>query len=659
MRLRSTIALLAFAVAACGGKRGSGPPRPPPPMTAERLDDLASLAIGSPLDPGRRQTVLAQLRSGALSIDRFADELVHDPQFSREIAPHLLLGYLETGPYSFVIFTLIKDQIDGQTVYFQSRAGGARTKCTLAQTVEVAPWWDLTTKVRVCPADYQPTALRTKDGSSCSGITGGGATTFECGCGPNLINCTPDPEAMQKSFLQETIGTIAHVVEHDLPLATVATTNYSFRDRNVAYAYERDHVYQGKIAHVPDLSSWPVEGKWAPRDEDWPGAHAGILTNRQFLWMTDGPRDRMRLYYERFWCKVPTSFGVDVDVFRKLVHGVADLRNRGARWQQLAAQPGCTECHARMDYGMQFFAGYPSAFIAVTGTPETSRHSEVGALYADNIHDERGKGTLTPHRFAELLVSQPEFGDCMVDHVERHVLGVATDDERAELRATFERTGQLRPLFATALRQYAARPVAPEPAPPVVKLAGRDTRDGRRALPDRLVAMLDDHCAECHGDRGDPIGFLADLDRTRALDRGRLMTMANVIASGLMPKNRPMAPADRRAVLVELAELLAPDAAWARDALGYWTGRDFMPSRIHHIRALRNRMLAGVPAGAKDETNVRALVDFSLERELLVATPGAVMEMAKLAASACAHVAPDQRLACYVEALRPEVAKAE
>lgn len=656
-----TIAVVVAQLAACKSKGPAPAAAPPPELTAERLDDLTSLAIGRTLEPARRAETLARLKAGSLTIDALIDELLRDPSFARETVPHLLLGWLDFGPYSFIIYPLYKEEIDGVPVYYQARVAGARRKCKLSETIDVHPWWDLASTVKVCPADHQPTALTTKDGNVCSGITAGGAGDFACGCGPNLINCTNDPVAMQRSFHQETVRTIAYVVENDMPVKELFTTPYSFRDRNVAYAYERDRVYQGKLREVPDLGAWPTEGKWAPREEDWPGAHAGILTNRQLLYMTDGPRDRMRLFYDRFWCKVPTSFGVEIEVFRKLVHGTADLRNRGAGWQQLAAQPGCTECHARMDYGMQFFAGYPSAFTAVTGTPQTSRHAERGPLYGDDIEDKRGEAQLTPRAFGEHLVSQPEFADCMVEHVERHVLGTATPDERAELQRAFATTERLTPVFAIALRQFAARTTSPAKryeAPPAVAPAHRARPDGTLALGDRLVRILDEQCGHCHDDAGDPLGIFADLEARRALPRDQLLSIGNVVASGLMPKNEPITPAARRELLQELVRALAPDPAWAREALAYWHGDMFHPSRIQHIGALRRRMLAEAP-GAQDDTNVRSLVDHSLERDLLDLTPAAVMEIGKLSVKMCAHVDEAQRFDCYLRLTRPDVARVE
>ena len=651
----TSLRLLCLAAVACS-PAASDPAPASPTWSDERFDDMTALALGRTLDPPTRAQTLAALRTGKLTLEQYIDTLVRDPAMSREIVPHMILGWLDFGPYSFILPVLQKDEIDGVAVYRLKTRGNLPGKpCKASEAVDVAPWWDLKTTIKVCPVDYQPTALVTKDGNVCTGASALSDPGFICGCGPNLINCTIDPMGMGKSFHQETTRTIAHVVENDLPFKQVLLTPYSFRDRNVAFAYERDHVYQGRIAKVPDLSRWPVEGKWAPRVEDWPGAHAGILTNRQFLWMSDGPRDRMRQIFERFWCTVPTSFGVDIETFRGIVHGATDLRYRGERWKQIAAQDGCTKCHARMDYGMQFFSGYPAISTAVTAIPGAARPKERGAFYGEDLDDKRGEGNLTARNFAELLVAQPEFSNCMVEHVEKHVLGMATPDERAELVRVFQKTERMRPLFATALRLYMTRqPAVAEPAaaPRAAKPTGASV-----PLGDGAVRALEEACGDCHsGD--DKLGFLAKLGETRHLDRERLILMGNVISAGLMPKNEPLVPAARRALLAHIAESVAPDDAWARDALAYWAGDNYVPSRVHHIGALRARILAELP-GAKDDTNPRALVDQTFERGLLVMTPAYVMEMSKLAIKACAHVAEADRLDCYRKATRPDVARAE
>src|SRR5205814_291138 len=87
--------------------------------------------------------------------------------------------------------------------------------------------------------------------------------------------------------------------------------------------------------------------------------------------------------------------------------GVTNLR-QGDGWKKLAHMPLCTDCHARLDYGWQFFTGTPDiTFGQLSYVP--SLHPESGPLYVRDADDSRGEGPLTPLGFAKLATQQPEF----------------------------------------------------------------------------------------------------------------------------------------------------------------------------------------------------------------------------------------------------------
>jgi hypothetical protein len=669
MKFRFNVLIVSFSMlAACGGQKLSrerearaAPPASnnAPPITAERLDDLTALAIGTALEPGRRTAILQQLASGSLTIENYVKDLLQRPAFSREMVPHVVLGVANSPPGNYKLAPLSTKQIEGVPVYY------SKTPCTLADTVDVHPWWDLSTTVKVCSANYQPKALKTRGGVVCTGVKA--SPSAECGCGPNLISCTKDEAHFSEvadSLYRETADTISYIVDHDLPFKEVFTTKYSFRDRNVEYIYARDRIYRdqiypGAISQVPDLTSWPKDGQWAPRNEIWPGEHSGILTNRQMAWMSDGPRDRMRLFYSRGWCVEPSSFGVDVDVFRKTLRGVKDMRFKAEGWQRLAAQPGCTTCHARMDYGMQTFTGYPGGSESLTVTPEKSQHKKMGLIYGKDINDPRGEIPLTPQGFGEFLVAQEEFRDCMVQRVERHVLGTATSSERAELSKQFQKTGTIRSLFEKALLQY-AKQASPVPAaapkfneqitPHLEPIIG-----DRVPVSDRLIALATEHCQHCHMDESEPLGFLADLEENKVLKRHDLIWMANTVAPAMMPKDAEMPEHERRELLLEIVRALSPDPTWAANATAYWLGDGFQPSRSHFIGALRNRVSMAAVGTPPPQREPAFVVDDAFEESLLKLTPGVLIQMGQLAITACKGKKQQERDDCLLRATRPGV----
>ena len=656
------VACAACSLAACSTQLGGAGPATGAvagggaPVTEATLDDLAMLATGRRPSPDERRKVLAAIESGETSLEAHVKRLLADQGFARVVAPQVLLGYLTAAPFSFDIPALKSATIDGVVVHYR------RQPCkSLAEAEDVSPWWDLRSKIKICRDDHRPALLKDGQGRYCHGASGS-VIGMECGCGPNLIFCAADNKHKQQimwSLRQESVETIAYIVEHDLPLTEVFTTGHSFRDRTAAWSHYRDQIVNGVLDKMPDLSGWPAGGQWAPRPEVWPGQHAGIMTNLHLAYMSDGPRDRMRFYYERGWCVSPTSFGVEVERFRTLVHGAQDLRYHQARWKELAAAPGCTTCHARLDYGMQFFLGYQDFLTAMGPTLATSKQLEEGRLYGDDIGDDRGAGRLTPRAFGELLVSQREFGTCMVEHVNRHVFGGAASlEQRDLLREDFRRTGTMQALMASALVLYvrdgrrAGAPASDAPARPGqagARTAGPDVV----ALSAELAKLLEQHCRDCH-DQGER-DFLAKLGERPALARSRVLSMLDLTAFELMPKgpHRLSAP-ERRAMLTEMIRSLGLGEEGEANARAYFLGDGFRGSRAHFIDA--SRASIADTAGYRRQDAWPWVVESELEGALVTVTPGLIMQLAQTAMEACKAIQEaGPREACLTRALDPEL----
>jgi len=630
--------------------RAPEPVAPPVGAYSEKLlDDVAQLATGHPLDPAKRTATLEALRAGTTTVDAFLEELVKTDDFASVVVPRVLLGELDFGPVNFRMWSLQNKVVDGQTIAFY------RKPCDVKDTTEVVPWWDRTTKVRICNADYQPDTLTTKSGDSCSSIMA--RDSAECGCGPQLVNCVRDQaqsEQVFNSLYRETTGTIAHIVSSDQPFKDVFTTTYSSRDRMTEYIRMRDMLYAGKISKIPDLSKWPEQPVWAPRGEFWPGSQSGILTTKQYLYVSCGPRDRMRLIFARTWCTTPGSFGVTSELFSKLVADHTDIRFIGTGWQALAQQPGCTDCHARMDYGMQFFMGYPAITKSITPVPQQSRHGERGPIYMQDINDPRGDADLTPPALGELIVSQPEFGQCLSKLVGEHVLGsTASLEDRDQLLEKFKETGKMRSLFIAALRLYVQRNAnAEQPTtPPVPTVTSRPVTEQVSVSP-ALAAQLVEHCADCHDDGAHP--FLKGFEASHVLSRDVLITAANFVASGLMPANSVMPERAKDDMLTGMIADLAPDATWAQNAHAYWLG-ELAGSRVHHVGAVKERIAREAAYTLTPGDRARVVEDV-LEGELETLTPALVSSVGQLAAASCRPLAstPDAYRDCLRRALRPE-----
>jgi len=196
----------------------------------------------------------------------------------------------------------------------------------------VQPWWAPTSTVRVCPDSHRPSYLaRPGTDWQCGSTKLNLEAADDCGCGPHLARCFRNAahrDAVRTSLRRENTRTIAWIVEHDLPIETLFTSNETFRDHTAELVYTSWRVLEGETVRYPDAADWPREGKWAARPERRAGMHAGMLTTPYTLLSGDATRALMRELYELLWCKAPASSHVDARTIWSL--GVTDLRSGAA-----------------------------------------------------------------------------------------------------------------------------------------------------------------------------------------------------------------------------------------------------------------------------------------------------------------------------------------
>jgi cytochrome c553 len=360
------------------------------------------------------------------------------------------------------------------------------------------------------------------------------------------------------------------------------------------------------------------------------------------LYRVDALRTVVRNAYDILWCAGVKSSHVTADAVNGLK--ALDLR-QGEGWRDLAKMPVCTDCHARLDYGVQFFAGYQSVIHAVDVEP-SRHHDGEGPLYRDDITDPIGTGPLTPHGFVELVVAQPEYERCIVRDVVEHVFGddIAPEDRDA-LATSFHAHRALRPVMREALVRYARRrwdsSTAPAPAPTVAANAS----GARIVLAAPLRARVASACGDCHDHPDNRVDLLAP-----DLPREVVVTMLTQVAFGIMPANGALPEAQRRAFASDLIATLW-SAPGDRDAALRLFGDRMRAERAHRPLTVLDtiaRPLATQQIGA-------ALEEDRIPAQLDVITPGYTAAIAIEALDLCkaAHVASDDLATCATRALSP------
>ncbi|HVK88549.1 MAG TPA: hypothetical protein VM513_30735 [Kofleriaceae bacterium] len=671
---RGLLALTLFA-AACSDASSS--PRPPIARgasstvpTAELLRTMSTLA-GEAAAPARIDEWARKIDAGEATISAYIDELLTSERFANDVIPMLVFGAYGNIRNYYALpsaFTLSR-AADGSGPYY------LRAPCTRAEAVDVRPWWDLSSTVTVCPDAYRPErwsvkadeqAYKTAAVLACDSQIGSPELETQplCGCGPNLIRCLRDTahyEDLNRSLMNEVKRTTAYVVQHDLPMQQLFTSNATFRDRNAELYYRRQKIGAREVANpeklLETLGSWPQEGQWAPREELVPGQHAGLLTAPQILHWSPDRRQRQREYYEVLWCSLRNNFGATT-------HQVLEINKTGNNllvadsWQKLAHTELCSACHARLDYGFQFFLGYPDSRTSTHFQPSLQSTAK-GPLYGRDIDDPRGDAPLNPLAFATLATAQPDFQRCMTDHFVDYVLGdrATADDVRAIETAVAE-TKTFKAAMKVALERWAltwrtqthvAAPVeaaSPMPAAPPAETV---------KVSPALRAQLDQHCADCH----DEVPYTDQADAPYApftfappeLPRRLVVRMAEQVSFGMMPQGQSFASPREREELVDLllqALWPADPAARAEAARYYLGGARGLPA--HQIdNAVHAIDLA---AGRRPDVTWGAL-ERAIWTDQSTITPGFVTLTALEALRACAG-AGDKLDACLDKTLSVE-----
>jgi hypothetical protein len=386
-----------------------------------------------------------------------------------------------------------------------------------------------------------------------------------------------------------------------------------------------------------DVSDWPSQGQLARRLESVPGEHAGILTMPQFLFFGDALRSSMKYFFEVLWCTEISSSRVDTGAILGL--GATNLR-MGEGWEKLAAMPVCTTCHARLDYGMQFFAGYPSAIHGSHFIPSHTRPGN-GPLYGESHDDLLGEAPLTPQGFAGLAVERPEFLQCMARRVTDYVFrGQESPEDYAAVLEAFQDHRTVKAAMRTALHRFATSSTSE-----LAVVAAAPARDSTGVL----RGLLEEHCLDCHDARQPD---QRNFDRPR-LPRTVLVAMLNAVSSGAMPRTTGgLDRTTRLTILHALSSAAWPDEESRAAVFRYFAERMTaspvyeLESAFHQVHTLADRM-------AGDD---RSLVEASLPGPQMTYTPGFAAIIALEALRSCkanSQTGEDLRH-CFETASQPE-----
>lgn len=576
MTRQNRIALATAMLVACGQSPPTSSQRsaasvssaPSVTLSSTLVRDLSALLTREPPTESMKE------RAARGDLDGLVSELIAHPTFAKAVAPVMLLAHWRFAQHNGISPRNVLKQTtdaDGLIHYL-------RKPCAAAETDEVEPWWALGTKVRICRSDYRP-ELVTVDQYACGGHYG---IDVGCGCGRNLIHCYRDRrhhDSLRASNLAEVNDTIALAVSSGSSIQDIFLANATVRDRNAEILLRRRDIALGK-PWKEGLDQF-ASPRLMPRAEAFPGQHSGILTATNIVRAADAPRVILVVMYSLMTCA--NSNNAHVTAPEALAIDSANLRADSDGKEFLASAKGCTDCHARLDHGIAFFAGWRSAYHASYFEAEFHPVTSDARLFFANNRDLRATGQSTPRSFAEMLMAQPEFAACQARRIGRFVLGGASDAAlENDLAAMIKARAPIREIVKAAVIAYATRAASgqerdADAAPPATLDAAQIFEDdARRRLDAPLVSSLE-ICSGCHADSW--LGRVFESGTATSLE---LLKMADKVASGAMPKGVTLAATARQQLVTTLTR-----TAWNDREAGTETARALLglerPAAVHEL----------------------------------------------------------------------------
>jgi hypothetical protein len=211
--------------------------------------------------------------------------------------------------------------------------------------VDVVPYWNPNTTVRVCAFDAQDVAV-SPIGTRCDTLDG--ASDPGCGCGPNLAWCRVGAASVRP--IVEAFGTdlelrIAGIIDEDRSYLELFTGRTAYVNGPLVHYWKHHAEVPAGVRNtpvpvaeeqLPDLAYTDVD-TWVPVHLG--SEHAGILTSPGFLLRFQTGRARATRFFDAFMCQP----------FQPPSGGLPTPSEESAYELDLQLRDGCNYCHALLE----------------------------------------------------------------------------------------------------------------------------------------------------------------------------------------------------------------------------------------------------------------------------------------------------------------------
>lgn len=206
--------------------------------------------------------------------------------------------------------------------------------------VDVNPWWDLSSTIRVCAYDAQLTEVSAA-GNACDSYEGQFDT--DCGCGPNLIWCTVDSQQQRvRDGLARAISErVRDVVTADEPYSALLTAPSRYLNGPLVEYYRNRSAFSTTLTPPVPIEDLPALS--ASETESWVEVEgddhlAGALTEPAWLLRFQTNRGRANRFFTEFLC----------GEFIPPESGIMEIAEENPT-PDLSQKPVCMDCHTVLE----------------------------------------------------------------------------------------------------------------------------------------------------------------------------------------------------------------------------------------------------------------------------------------------------------------------
>jgi len=227
--------------------------------------------------------------------------------------------------------------------------------------VEVTPYWNTKSKVKVCAFDAQAFEKGPHITNGTEVDCSVSAASTRCGCGPNLRWCMNNAHqaTLRASLLEQALLFAADIVANDRPYTDIVLAKDMKINGPIAHYLKYQTQAAGGLLYAKPDQNYAVPSDLKYEDAGWRKVtrtqlHAGVLTMPLYLLKFASNRGRANRFYNAFLCSHFQAPAGGLPPASDKCHGEPNLMKRC----------GCKYCHQTVEPVASYWGRWAEAGLA-------------------------------------------------------------------------------------------------------------------------------------------------------------------------------------------------------------------------------------------------------------------------------------------------------